>query len=121
MPKKLHTADRFKIPEVISETSGNKTLIKNFGEILTVLRRDASHLSKYLFKELATPGSIQGGVLILQTKTSKEILQKKIEDYLREFVYCKVCGEPDTNIVKEKRIVFIKCDACGAEYPVRSI
>lgn len=121
MPKKAHVGDRFKIPEVVCEISGNKTLIRNFAEILTALRRDESHLSKYLFKELATPGLIQGNALILQMKTSKEILDKKIEDYIREFVYCKVCGEPDTSIVKERRMVLIKCDACGAEYPIRSI
>lgn len=77
---------------------GNKTLIKNFGEIVSILRRDASHLSKYLFKELATPGSIQSNTLILQTRASKEIIQKKIEDYTKEFVYCKVCNEPDTAV-----------------------
>ncbi len=86
-----------------------------------MLRREAPHLSKYLFKELATPGSVQGSILILQTKASKEILQKKIEDYAKEFVYCKVCHEPDTKFVKEGRASFIKCEACGAETPLRSI
>jgi translation initiation factor 2 subunit 2 len=90
-------------------------------EISNILRREPNHLSKYLFKELATPGNIEGATLILQTKVPIDILQKKIEDYIKEFVYCKVCGEPDTKLTKEDRITFMKCDACGAKSSVRTI
>lgn len=121
LPKKVEERKRFEIPVAICERQGNKTLIKNFSEILSVLRRDSTHLSKYLFKELATPGNIQGQILILQRKVHREMLQKKIEDYVKEFVYCKECGKPDTKLTKEERIFVLKCDACGARYPVRNI
>jgi len=121
MPKKVDVSDRFKIPEAVCETQGNKTLIKNFGEIANVLRRDVSHLSKYLCKELATPCSMQGNTLVLQTKASKEVIEKKIEDYIKEFVYCKVCGEPDTKIIREGRVMFLKCEACGAKALIKNI
>ena len=121
IPKRADTTDRFKVPEALCEAHGSKTLVKNFTDITNALRRDASHLSKYLFKELATPGTIVGSVLTLQASTSSEMLQKKIEDYIKEFVYCKVCGEPDTKIIKEDRITFMKCEACGAKSPVRTI
>jgi translation initiation factor 2 subunit 2 len=121
IPKKVDTTDRFKVPEAICELHGNKTLVKNFMEISNILRREPNHLSKYLFKELATPGNIEGATLILQTKVPIDILQKKIEDYIKEFVYCKVCGEPDTKLTKEDRITFMKCDACGAKSSVRTI
>jgi len=121
IPKKVDTTDRFKIPQAICEIHGNKTLIKNFNEIINGLRREGPHIAKYLFKELATPGNIENNILILQTKASSEMVQKKIEDYIKEFVYCKVCGEPDTKIIKEGRIAFMKCDACGAKSPVRVV
>lgn len=105
----------------MTEIQGNKTLIKNFGEICTTLRREPSHLAKYLFRELATPGNVQGNILVLQTRLSKEIIQSKIDGYTKEFVYCKVCGEPDTKFVKEGRITFIKCEACGAKWVARVI
>jgi len=121
LPKKIETKERFEIPQVVCEVAGNKSILKNFGEILTVLRRDANHLCKFISRELATSCVLQGSNLVLQGKVSKEILQKKIEDYTKEFVFCKECKKPDTRLVKEGRINFIKCEACGAKYPVRSI
>jgi translation initiation factor 2 subunit 2 len=121
IPKKTKTEGRFKIPEVVFEIQGNKTIIKNFQEFLSVFRRDAKHFSKFLFKELATPGYQHGNFLVLQRVISISILRKKIEDYVKEFVFCKQCNEPDTKLVRRDRIYFLICEACGAEYPVRSI
>lgn len=121
LPKGIEEKERFEIPSVITEIQGNKTLLKNFSEILSVLRRDSKHLSKFLLKELATPGNIQGSFLIFQRKVPREMLQRKIEDYAKEFVYCKECKKPDTKLVKEERIYFLKCEACGAKYPLRKI
>lgn len=121
MPKKLHERERFEIPQAVTEIQGNKTLIRNFSDISTKLRRDPTHFSKYLFKELATPGNIQGSALILQRKLTTGLIQEKIVSYVKEFVYCKICGEPDTKFVKEGRIIFIQCDACGARSPYRAI
>ena len=120
MPKKVEGKKRFEIPKVLYEIQGNKTLVKNFADILKVLRRDATHLSKFLFRELATPGTIQGNILILQRKVPSHMLQKKIESYVKEFVFCRECGEPDTRIIKD-RIYVLKCEACGAKYPLRSL
>jgi len=121
LPKEVEERKRFEIPSVITEIQGNKTLLKNFSEITSVLRRAPKHLSKFLLKELATPGNIQGSFLILQRKVSRDMIQKKIQDYAKEFVYCKECKKPDTKLIKEERIYSLKCEACGAKYPVRRI
>lgn len=121
LPKKVETAKRFKIPQVVSEVQGHKTLVKNFAEIAQVLRRNETHLAKYFSKELAAPGNLQTGVLILQKRVSREMLQNKLEAYIKEFVFCKVCGEPDTHLEKVERILQMRCDACGARSPARQI
>ena len=121
VPKSGAGIKRFEIPAVVTEMQGNKTLIKNFGDILAVFRRDARHFSKFLFKQLATPGNVQGSMLILQRKVPQQMLQEKIEDYVKEYIYCKECGKPDTKLVKEDRFAFMKCEACGAKSPVRGI
>jgi len=117
IPKKISTADRFQVPEPIIEIQGNKTLIKNFADIANVLRREPDHLAKYLYKELATPGNLQKNILILQSKVPSSTLKKKIEDYTKNYVYCKICGEPDTKLVKDNRLYFLTCEACGAKSP----
>ncbi|MDI6806679.1 MAG: translation initiation factor IF-2 subunit beta [Candidatus Aenigmarchaeota archaeon] len=121
IPKKIKDEKRFRIPEVMYEIQGNKTIIKNFQEFLSVFRRDAKHFSKFLCRELATLGYPQGNFFVLQTMVSGATLRKKIESYVNEFVYCKQCGEPDTKLIKEDRIYFLVCEACGAKHSVRSI
>jgi translation initiation factor 2 subunit 2 len=121
VPKKEDSGKRFKIPQVVVESQGAKTAIKNLLEISSALRRDPKQIAKFISKELAAPSSVQGSSLILQMKVSRDLLQKKIEDYIKAFVYCKVCGEPDTKIEKEGRIEFIKCEACGARSATRQI
>jgi translation initiation factor 2 subunit 2 len=121
IPAKLNVADRFKVPSVEIEIVGPKTVFKNFAQITTVLRRDPNHMSKFLSRELAAPCSIQSSTVIFQGKVGREILQKKVEDYIKEFVYCKQCGEPDTKLAKEGRVIYMICEACGAKRPVRSL
>jgi len=121
LPKKNETADRFKVPAAELEIVGPKTVFKNFSQIVTILRRDANHLAKFLSRELAVPNSIQGNNLLFQGKIGREILQKKLENYIKEFVYCKECHEPDTKLVKEGKIVYMVCEACGAKHPMRSL
>ncbi|MEM5773318.1 MAG: translation initiation factor IF-2 subunit beta [Candidatus Aenigmatarchaeota archaeon] len=121
LPKRSEEKKRFVVPEVEFEFSGSKTIFKNFGEISDVLRREKQHLAKYFFKELATPGSIEGNNIIFQRKIPSGLLQEKLNAYIKKFVYCKVCGEPDTRLVREDRIFFIICEACGAKYPVENV
>jgi translation initiation factor 2 subunit 2 len=121
LPKKMEDKKRFAVPSVEFEFSGAKTIFKNFMEIANLLRRNPTHLLKYLLKELATPGSIEGNSLIFQRKLPSGLLQEKLNSYIKKFVYCKVCGEPDTKLLKEDRTTFLVCEACGAKYPVGNV
>ena len=120
MPKDIDDKDRFKIPKIKSEIHGNRTIIRNFNEILTSLRRE-DHLSKFLFRDLATSGSVQNGMLTFQGNFQQSMLQNKLEKYIKEFMYCKKCGEPDTKIVKDGQNIFMVCEACGHKAPIRSL
>ena len=111
---------RFEIPRAVVQNQGRQTFIKNFIDIAKSLRRDPQHLGKYLFKELAVPGNL-GQELNLQGKFSTDFINKKIDGYAKEFVICEECGKPDTNLIKNDRLYTLKCEACGAKKPVRSI
>lgn len=120
LPEIKQTTERFEIPKVTGHIQGNKTVISNFSMIAKTLNRDQNHLLKYLLKELASPGSIDGPRLILGRKISSSLINNKIEQYISEFVLCPVCKKPDTILKKEERITMMKCTACGAKNPVRT-
>ena len=84
LPKKMETSERFKVPAVEVEIVGPRTVFKNFIQITAILRREPNHVAKFLFRELAAPGSIQSNTLVFQGKVGKEILQKKIEDFFEK-------------------------------------
>ncbi len=121
IPKVSDASDRFKVPEVSAFLMGAKTLINNFTEIANAVRRDPEHLQKFLLKELATKGEISGQKLIVQGKFTKTVIEKKLDLYLKEYVYCPDCNKPDTKIVKEDRFLFLKCEACGSRHVVKKI
>ncbi|MCS7121780.1 MAG: translation initiation factor IF-2 subunit beta [Archaeoglobaceae archaeon] len=112
---------RFEIPKVSIVKEGAKTVIKNFSQIAKILNRKEEHLYKYLVKSLGTAGMIENERLILQGKFSEEEIQKEIDEYVKLYVLCKECGVPDTELMKEERVTMLRCQACGAKQPVRSI
>jgi translation initiation factor 2 subunit 2 len=121
MPKKEGTGERFEMPRVDSIVQGTQTIIKNFSAIAGALRREPKHVLKFLTKELAAPGSVDGQRAMLQSKLPQRIIQAKLELYVKEYVICKECTRPDTKLVKDGRISLIKCEACGAKSPVKAI
>ena len=88
-------------------------------DLASYFRRDAEHFQKFLLKELATSGQKESDRIILNNKIPSSKINDKIEQYTKEFVICKECGKPDTEIFKEDRLVFIHCLACGAKHAVR--
>ena len=120
LPEKQESIERFEMPKVKGHIQGNKTIISNFSQIVTILRREQEHLLKYLQRELATPANIDGPRLILGRKLPASLINSKIEQYAIDFVLCRACKKPDTILLKENDMLFIKCQACGAKNPVRT-
>lgn len=119
LPKDVKSDIRLEIPKPQIMITGNYTSITNFTEITNVIRRKPEHLLKYLSKELAAPAHIEGNRAVFQGKIYSTLIEKKLEAYYKEFLYCFECKKPDTHIIKQDRISFLKCDACGAKHPVK--
>ena len=120
LPDLKKMEERFEIPRAVVQT-GKQTLIKNFSEIAKTLRRDPKYIAKFLFKELAVPGSIRNGELLLQGRIYPDLIDQRIEEYVKEFVFCHECGKADTVIEKSDRMLFIRCEACGARKTARHL
>jgi len=121
IPESLLKTARFEIPKVLGHIQGNRTVISNFHSIAMALRREPEHLLKFVLRELATPGEMRKSSLIFGRKVSASMINQKIEQYAQTFVTCKECHRPDTTLLKEKDSTFLKCQACGAKYPVETL
>ena len=111
--------ERFEIPKAEGYFEGKKTIVTNFFQIASYIRREPIHFQKFLQKELATSGQVEGERLVLNNKIPSGKINQKVEQYTKEFVICRECGKPDTELIKEDRLSFIHCLACGAKHSVR--
>ncbi|MDP2908863.1 MAG: translation initiation factor IF-2 subunit beta [Nanoarchaeota archaeon] len=114
------TGERFEVPKAKGHMEGNKTVISNFSQIVDILNREQGHLLKFLQRELATPATVDGQRLILGRKLSATQINSKIQMYAETFVLCPDCKKPDTKLIKEDRITFLKCTACGSKHPIKA-
>lgn len=112
-------SERFEVPKVEGNVTGNNTFVTNIHQIADYLRRPVEHLAKFLQKELAVFGKLDKTRLMLKAKLNSNKVNEKIERYSYEFVICPVCEKPDTELISEKGIKFKHCLACGAKSPVR--
>ena len=110
--------ERFEIPKVEGHFEGKKTIITNLFQICSHIRRNPEHFQKFMIKELAVSGQREGDRVVLNMNVPSLKINQKVEQYVKEFVICKECGKPDTELVKEDRLSFVKCLACGAKHPV---
>lgn len=121
LPEITSKWERLEIPKLQYTIVGMRTIINNFTEVAEVINRDPQHLLKFLSGELATAAVLQESRAIFQGKFPRETLEKLIQRYVETFVTCPVCKRPDTKIIKEKRLSFLVCEACGAKSSVKSI
>ncbi|MFQ5800496.1 MAG: translation initiation factor IF-2 subunit beta [Candidatus Hydrothermarchaeales archaeon] len=121
LPEILKEESRFQVPELESAIQGRVTVIHNFGEVAKALNRSADMLSKYFLGEMGTSGEYDAARLILKGQFKASQLQDKLEAFVESYVMCHECKRPDTTIIQEKRVSFLKCEACGARHPITTI
>ncbi|MFA5397026.1 MAG: translation initiation factor IF-2 subunit beta [Methanogenium sp.] len=110
---------RFTVPPAKVYHEGKNTILENFAEIASVLRREPDHLMKFLLGELGTSGKLEGTRAVFNGKFEIELIKNLVVKYTEDYVMCSECGKPDTRLIKEDRIMILKCDACGSHRPVR--
>ena len=117
----MQNAERFSppIPDIMHEGS-KKTIIRNFSEIVDSLRRDETHLYKFLLQELGTAGSVNNRRLVLQGRVPEKKIKDRIKSYIETFVVCQECNRPDTSFLRVGRTLNLHCEACGAKRPIRT-
>ncbi|MCG3215119.1 MAG: translation initiation factor IF-2 subunit beta [Candidatus Heimdallarchaeota archaeon] len=121
LPEKVFEKSRFEIPTISSVIEGNKTFIVNIRDVLERINRDENHFLKFMAGELATSVTMEGNRAVFAGKHAKVSLQTLLERYVKDYVICGECGKPDTRLITETRIMWKRCDACGASIAVKPL
>ncbi|NQV40010.1 MAG: translation initiation factor IF-2 subunit beta [Nitrosopumilus sp.] len=106
---------RFELPIVDVMWEGQKTFLRNFSEFAKILRRDPQKVLQYLSKEFAVPAEMQGDKAMFVGRRAPDDFTRLFQIYVKDYLECTTCKSPDTKILKENRISFLICEACGAK------
>jgi len=121
IPEVTAKRERLELPRLRMNVIGMRTMIHNFKEVADALNRDPQHILKYLTGEMATAATMQEGRVIFQGKFNVDTLTTLLQRYMDNFIVCPVCKRPDTKIVREKRLSFTVCEACGAKSSIKNL
>ncbi len=121
LPEKTLTRERFEVPRLESFIQGNKTIVKNLGSVLKLIKRDEKHVLKFLAKETATSANMEEGRLILNGKFSEQQVNDLFNNYMNNYVLCRECKKPDTHFTEKQGVKMLKCEACGAVSPTKGL
>jgi len=112
---KKESSTRFELPVVDVMWEGQKTFLRNFSEFPKVLRRDPDKVLQYLSKEFAVPAERLGDKAMFVGRRAPDDFTRLFQIYVKDYLECRTCKSPDTKIIKENRISFLICEACGAK------
>ncbi len=108
------------MPEMQYDIS-KKMFWKNFKLFPELFKRKEEHLVAFVNKELKTTVSINiDGYLVLDGKTTLNVVQRLLEKYIDNYVKCSACKTINTTIIRNinLRIDFLKCGNCNVETAV---
>ncbi|BFU21247.1 translation initiation factor 2 beta subunit, putative [Entamoeba histolytica HM-1:IMSS-B] len=108
------------LPQIKVVREGSKRVIwENFTDICKRLHRSPEDIKVFVLEELMTIGSIDAkGGFTIKAKLQPHQLENILIKYVSQFVQCPECKSLDTELIKENRINFIKCNACSSKCSV---
>ncbi|XP_048129869.1 probable eukaryotic translation initiation factor 5-1 [Rhodamnia argentea] len=111
---------RYKMPKMITKIEGRgngiKTNVVNMVEIAKALGRPASYTTKYFGCELGAQSKFdeKTGISLVNGAHDTPKLAGLLENFIKKYVQCYGCGNPETEIIITKtQMITLKCAACG--------
>ncbi|VVA28517.1 PREDICTED: eukaryotic [Prunus dulcis] len=111
---------RYKMPKMVTKIEGRgngiKTNIVNMVDIAKALARPAAYTTKYFGCELGAQSKFdeKTGTSIVNGSHETAKLAGLLENFIKKFVQCYGCGNPETEILITKtQMIQLKCAACG--------
>uniref|UniRef100_A0A0K0F265 Eukaryotic translation initiation factor 5 n=1 Tax=Strongyloides venezuelensis TaxID=75913 RepID=A0A0K0F265_STRVS len=113
---------RYKMPKLQAKVEGKgngiKTVIANMVEIAKALERPPMYPTKYFGCELGaqTNFDTKNDRYIVNGDHDATKLQNLLDGFIRKFVLCASCDNPETTYSIKKNTIYAKCKACGHSY-----
>lgn len=110
---------RYKMPKLQCKIEGRgngiKTNVVNNVDIAKALERPPEYVIKYFGTELGaqTKFDKKAGTSIVNGAHDQKKLSEILESFIKKYVQCYGCGNPETVIKIKKENIFLKCKACG--------
>ncbi|KAL6993981.1 Eukaryotic translation initiation factor 5A-1 [Sarracenia purpurea var. burkii] len=111
---------RYKMPKMVTKIEGRgngiKTNVVNMVDVAKALARPASYTTKYFGNELGAQSKFdeKTGVSLVNGAHDTAKLAGLLENFIKKYVQCYGCGNPETEILITKtQMVQLKCAACG--------
>lgn len=112
---------RYKMPRLIAKVEGKgngiKTVIVNMPEIAKALSRPPTYPTKYFGCELGaqTQFDHKNERFIVNGSHDASKLQSLLDGFIKRFVLCQECSNPETNlsISQKNQTIKARCIACG--------
>ena len=112
---------RYKMPAIQSKIEGRgngiKTNVVNLVDVSKALARPPMYTLKFFGNDLGalTKFDEKSGVAIVNGAHDAGKLAQSLEGFIKRFVQCSSCGNPETMIeISKRETIHLKCKACGA-------
>ncbi|XP_057436488.1 eukaryotic translation initiation factor 5-like [Lotus japonicus] len=111
---------RYKMPRMITKIEGRgngiKTNVVNMVDIAKALARPAAYTTKYFGCELGAQSKFdeKTGTSHVNGAHDTAKLAGLLENFIKKYVQCYGCGNPETEIlITKNQMIQLKCAACG--------
>ncbi|CAN4083150.1 unnamed protein product [Withania somnifera] len=111
---------RYKMPRMITKIEGRgngiKTNVVNMVDIAKALARPASYTTKHFGCELGAQSKFdeKTGTSLVNGAHDTAKLAGLLEIFIKKYVQCYGCGNPETEIlITKNQMIQLKCAACG--------
>ena len=98
---------RYKMPAISvvhQRRAGGITIVDNTTQLCKSLNRSPGAIAKWLSKQLSQPVQIVKDCWQLRGTHTAAELQTKIGEYIKQYVLCRGCGNPETKLVSYVRL-----------------
>jgi translation initiation factor 5 len=113
---------RYKMPRLQAKVEGKgngiKTVIANMTDIAKALGRPPTYPTKFFGCELGAQTNVdnKNERYIVNGEHDATKLQDLLDVFIKKFVLCPACDNPETVLTVKRQVINSKCKACGHAY-----